>query len=108
MVVRDERDVAVAASAEAATRFDAAVHALVSLQGDPMQLATEASQADPGAAMPRCLQAYLYCYTGTRAGRRTARMLVDGADAGGQREWAHRAAVRAWTAGETQAAAAVL
>jgi tetratricopeptide (TPR) repeat protein len=94
---------------DAVPLLDDAVGSLVGLRRDVGVRAEAAAAADPTAVLPRCLLAYLSCYDMSPAALSRAARLVDEAPASlPEREAAHRAAARAWAAGDVRGAAAIL
>lgn len=98
------------ASAAAAEKYDAALHAFQCYAGDPITLLQAAVDDSPQFLMAHALSAYLTLIGGnaeTIAMGRAALAAAEGL-AGDGRERAHVAAIRHLTAGELRAAARVL
>jgi tetratricopeptide (TPR) repeat protein len=97
---------------QAVDLLDDAVEQLVSLRGDPMALADDATARDPELVLARVLQGYLALYAGSASGLRRAKALVGDLDPWeletGERELLHVLAVQSWADGEWERAASLL
>jgi tetratricopeptide (TPR) repeat protein len=97
---------------QAVDLLDDAVEQLVSLSGDPMALADDATARDPELVLARVLQGYLALYAGSASGLQRAKALVGDLDPWeletGERELLHVLAVQSWADGEWERAAGLL
>ena len=83
--------------------FNAAVEALVSLNGDPLSTANAAVAADDDLVLGHILRAYLYLYATSTDGVSNARKVLedmDGVTDIGEREVLHLRAAHSWASGE--------
>ena len=83
--------------------FNAAVEALVSLNGDPLNAANAAVAADDDLVLGHILRAYLYLYATSADGVSNARKVledVDGVTDIGEREVLHLRAAHSWASGQ--------
>src|SRR5580698_3602925 len=97
---------------QAVDLFDDAVEQLVSLSGDPMALADDATARDPELVLALVLQGYLALYAGSASGLQRAKALVGDLYPWeletGERELLHVLAVQSWADGEWERAAGLL
>ena len=83
--------------------FNAAVEALVSLNGDPLNAANAAVAADDDLVLGHILRAYLYLYATSADGVSNARKVledIDGVTDIGEREVLHLRAAHSWASGQ--------
>jgi tetratricopeptide (TPR) repeat protein len=115
MRFEDERGLAVTAASEAAVRaLDATVAAYLAFRSDTGERLKEAQAADPSCVLAHALRGYFMLLFETRPFLERGKKALEAADAAlartevTARERAHVEALRRWTKGEWEAAAAQL